>query len=321
MSEEPVYHEPVLLEEVIQYLAPAPGQIIVDATLGHGGHSLAILSQLGGQGLLVGIDRDPQMLAAARKRFDAARISSSSYRLLEADHVVLPTVLADVLAGVDPPQPDGLLLDLGPSTPQLLDPARGMSWLSDQSLDMRMKLGGPGPTAAELVNEWSEAALARLFWEHADERWARHIARRIVEARQSRPIRTGKELGELVARAIPRRAWPPRIHPATRVFLALRIEVNREYETLEKVLPAALELLKPNGRLVVISFHSGEDRRVKEFMKAATTPPAVPWPLPQEGAPEAPARLLTKKPVTASPAEQARNPRSRSAKLRAIQKI
>lgn len=320
MSQQ-VFHESVLLQEVLHYLAPAPGQIIVDGTLGHGGHSLAILSKLGGEGLLVGIDRDPKMLEVARKRIEATHIPSSSYRLVQADHAHLPTVLAQVLAEahVDPPAPDGLLLDLGPSTPQLLDPARGMSWQSDQALDMRMNPDGPGPPATEIVNTWNEEDLARLFWENADERWAKRIAQRIVEARGRQAIQTGRQLGEIVGAAIPRAAWPPKIHPATRIFLALRIEVNDEYRTLEAILPKAFEMLKPQGRLVVITFHSGEDRRVKDFMRAVTTPPEVPWPLPQAGV-EAPARQLTRKPVGPSPEEQAQNPRSRSAKLRAIQK-
>jgi 16S rRNA (cytosine1402-N4)-methyltransferase len=322
MEHEPVLHEPVLVKEVLEYLAPAPGKVIVDCNLGHGGHSLAILEKLGDKGLLVGIDRDIQMLEVARKRIEATRVDSSRsmVHLIQADHLHLPQVLAEVQADAPVTAPDGILFDLGPSTPQLLDPARGMSWLSDQALDMRMDAEGPGLTAAEIINTWKEEDLARLFFEHADERWSRRIARRIVEARERQEIRTGKELGEIVAHAIPRQAWPPKIHPATRVFLALRIEVNREYRTLEEVLPLAFELLKPGGRLVVITFHSGEDRRVKEFMRRMATPPEVPWPYPQ-GNQQAAAKLLTRKPVEASPEEQARNPRSRSAKLRAIEKV
>jgi 16S rRNA (cytosine1402-N4)-methyltransferase len=330
MSEQG-YHETVLTEEVLQYLDPQPGALIVDGTLGHGGHTLRILSELGGRGLVVGLDRDPQMLATARQRIEAAGFPSTSYRLVQANHAHLPVVLAQVLAEVaaqapagapyNAAAPAGILLDLGPSNPQLLDPARGMSWLSDQSLDMRMNPQGPEPTAAEIVNTWDEAALARLFWEHADERWSRRIAKEIVAARAHGEIRTGRHLGEIVAGAIPRRAWPPKTHPATRVFLALRIEVNQEFASLEQILPAAFDLLAPGGRLVVLTFHSGEDRRVKDFMRRVTTPPPVPWPLPQVGAEaQAPARLLTRKPVEASPAERERNPRSRSAKLRAIEK-
>ena len=320
MNEE-VLHVGVLDKEVLFYTDPAPGKIIVDCTLGHGGHSLKILEKLGCEGYLVGMDRDSRMLEAARKRIEAAHDSSTCahVRLIHADHLQLPRVLQEALADVPDAAPDGILFDLGPSTPQLLAPERGMSWLSDQALDMRMDVSGPGPTAEEMVNEWTEEDLARLFFENADERWSRRIAQRIVEARAREPIRTGRQLAEIVEHAIPRKAWPPKIHVATRVFLALRIEVNQEYRTLEAVLPMAFELLRPKGRLVVISFHSGEDRRVKEFMRKMTTPPAVPWPYPQ-GNQQAPARLLTKKPVTASPEELAANPRSRSAKLRAIEK-
>jgi len=315
------FHEPVLVKEVLHYLAIAPGKIIVDCNLGHGGHSLAILEQMGDRGTLVGIDKDRTMLEVARTRIAATHASSTSsqVRLLQADHLQLKTILADALADLPAAAPDGILFDLGPATPQLLNPARGMSWLSDQSLDMRMDTEGPGPTAAEIVNSWDEVDLARVIYENADERWSRRIARRIVEARERGPILTGRQLGEIVERAIPRKAWPPKIHPATRVFLALRIEVNQEFTILERVLPQAFELLAPGGRLVVITFHSGEDRRVKDFMRRVSTPPEVPWPFPQGDA-KAAAKLLTRKPVEAGPEEMARNPRSRSAKLRAVEK-
>ncbi|MCL5269548.1 MAG: 16S rRNA (cytosine(1402)-N(4))-methyltransferase RsmH [bacterium] len=313
-------HEPVLVKEVLDTLSPAPGKVIVDATLGHGGHSLAILSQLGGEGLLVGIDRDPQMLATARRRIEAAHVPESCYKLIVADHSQLPQVLAETFPNPRVSAPDGFLFDLGPSTPQLLDPRLGLSWQSDEALDMRINPRLAGPSAADIVAAWDEAELARLFRVHTDERWAGRIARRIVEARAREPIRTGRRLGEIVAGAIPRKAWPPRIHPATRVFLALRIEVNGEYRTLESALPVAFEWLRPAGRLVVISFHSGEDRRVKEFMRAAVTPAQAPWPLPQ-GEARATARPVTHRPLVAGEAEQARNPRSRSARLRAIEKI
>jgi 16S rRNA (cytosine1402-N4)-methyltransferase len=322
--QEPPIHEPVLVKEVLDTLDPRPGQLIVDLSLGHGGHALAILSRMGEEGLLVGIDRDPWMLATARKRFEAAVVDRSRYRLVEADFLQLPQVLADVpvpaAAPAEVPAPDAVLLDLGPSTPQLLDPAHGMSWESDVALDMRLSRDDPGPTAEQIVNAWSQEALARLFRDHADERWAGRVARAIVQTRGRQAIRTGRQLGRIVAEAIPRAAWPPKIHPATRVFLALRIEVGQEYRKLEAVLPLAFKLLKPGGRLAVISFHSGEDRRVKEFMRAATRPPSVPWPLPQGTAGPPPARLLMRKPLVAGPEELAANPRSRSAKLRAIQK-
>ncbi len=320
LDKAPAEHEPVLMKEVLEVLAPKPGAVIVDGTLGGGGHSLAILRQLGEEGLLVGADWDPQMLEAARKRIEAAHVPSR-YRLLLTDHAHLLPVLAEVLAeaGVQPAAPDGFLYDLGPSNPQILDPARGLSWESDEALDMRLAPQEAGPNAAEIVNEWDERDLARIIYEHSDERWARRIAKRIVEERKLGPIRTGRQLGDLVKRAIPRKAWPEKIHPATRVFLALRIEVNGELERLERILPQSFELLRPGGRLVVITFHSGEDRRVKDFMRAMATPPRPPWPLPETGEP-ARARLLTPKPIGPGPEEVVRNPRSRSAKLRAIEK-
>ncbi len=322
MPEPPALHEPVLLEEVLKVLDPRPGKVIVDGTLGHGGHSLALLRQMGEEGLLVAADWDPWMLETARKRIEAAHVASSRYKLIHADHAHLLTVLAEVLAEaeVEPPAPDGMLFDLGPSTPQLLDPARGLSWESGDALDMRLSPDAPGPDAAEIVNEWPAEELARIFREHADERWAGPIAKRIVREREKASIRSGRQLADVVAGAIPRTMWPPKINPATRVFLALRIEVNREYERLEEVLPRAFELLRPGGRLAVISFHSGEDRRVKDFMRRMSTAPRPPWPLPESGEP-ALGRLLTKGVVTPGAEELARNPRSRSARLRAIEKL
>lgn len=314
-----------MVKEVLETLDPRPGQLICDLNLGHGGHTLQILSRMGKEGLVVGVDVDPSMLATAERRLAAADVDRSRYRLVEADFLQLAEVLAQVPvpAAASPapvPAPDAILFDLGPSTPQLLDPARGMSWESESALDMRMQQAGSGPTAARIVNTWTEADLSRLFFEHADERWSRRIAQRIVEARLQNPIRTGRELGRIVEQAIPRGAWPPKTHPATRVFLALRVEVNQEYRKIEEGLPLAFGLLKPGGRMAVITFHSGEDRRVKEFMRGVSQPPPVPWPLPQ-GAGEPPAAtLLTRKPLTPGPEEIAANPRSRSAKLRAIQK-
>lgn len=322
MQPRPVDHDPVLLQEVLDTLNPQPGHVIVDGTLGFAGHSLAILRRMGKEGLLVAAEWDPLMLEVARQRIEAAHVDRSRYQLLLTDHARLLQILPEVLtqAAVHPPAPHGILLDLGPSTPQLLDPARGASWESDEPLDMRFSPGTEGPSAAEIVNEWPEDELTRIFRDHADERWARRVAVRIVRDRATRPIRTGRDLGRLVGEAIPRGAWPPKTHPATRIFLALRVEVNGEYRRLEESLPRALELLRPGGRLAVISFHSGEDRRVKEFMRAAATAPRPPWPLPESGEP-ARARLLTPRPIGPTPEETDRNPRSRSAKLRALEKL
>ncbi len=313
---EPSEHEPVLRKEVIEYLNPRPGMTIVDGTLGGGGHALDILKQLGGDGLVVGLDIDPHAIERARRRIEAARIDPAHFKPVVGNFADLNHLLQHVHA----PPPGGILLDLGPSSPQLLDPELGLSWESEQALDMRLSRRTDQLSAAEIVNTWSEKELARLFRRRAQERFSGAIARRIVRAR---PIRTGRQLGEVVAAAIPRRAWPPKIHPATRVFLALRMEVNRELENLEAALPQALEALAPGGRLVVLSFHSGEDRLVKTFFRAmARSGDEVPWPLPQGAAAGAARlRILTARPVRPGPEEVRRNPRSRSARLRAAEKI
>ncbi len=278
MSEQPSYHKSVLIEETVRLLDPQSGEVAVDATLGHGGHSLQICMLLGQEGLLVGLDRDPEMLETARRRISSSHAPCSRCLFVRADHADLVPVVVEALAQaeVEPPRPDLLLFDLGPSTPQLQDPARGMSWRSEVSLDMRMNPDQPGETAADIVNTWDERRLAAMFKDHSDERWAKRIAQFVVKERAKGAITTGVQLAQIVEAAIPRKAWPPNIHPATRVFLSLRIQVNREYETLEQILPAAFKLLKPNGRMAVITFHGGEDKRVKDFMRQVTTPPEKP---------------------------------------------
>lgn len=313
------YHEPVLRKEVIEHLSPKPGDVIVDCNLGHGGHTLDILKRLRGEGLLVGIDLHPPAVETARRRILANPTPPTPYKLIVGNHADL----SHILAYEKIPPPNGILLDLGPSTPQLLDSSLGMSWESAEALDMRLDPNAGNPSASEMVNEWSEEELAKLFHENAEEKWSRRIAKRIIEARQRSPIQTGRDLGRIVGEAIPRKAWPPKTHPATRVFLALRIAANREYENLEAVLPQAYEALAISGRLVVISFHSGEDGRVKKFMRTMSQSEVeVPWPLPQRGHESQPRlRVLTPRPVTASAEEIEANPRSRSAKLRAAEKL
>jgi 16S rRNA (cytosine1402-N4)-methyltransferase len=319
MNESQIVHESVLELEVLKILAPAPGEVFADLTLGHAGHAIRIMKEIGVDGHLFGWEKDPQMLTAARQRLEAVGGPLSSCTLIPSDHVDLSLICPTVIADLNFCGFDGCLLDLGPSTPQILDLERGMSWNSDLALNMKLDPGREGPSAETIVNEWPESDLAGIFYHHADERWSRRIAKKIVEVRSAEPIRTGRQLGEIVASAIPRRHWPPRIHPATRVFLGLRIEVNREYETLERVLPDAFEALSPGGRLAVISFHSGEDRRVKQFMKKITAPLRSPGPLPDPDTPPA-ALALTRKPIRPGPAEIERNPRSRSARLRAVMK-
>jgi len=313
------YHEPVLTKEVLKYLDPKPGRTYVDCNLGHAGHFMEIIKQLRGEGFAVGIEIDPAQVEVASRRIEALHNAPPNYKLIVGNH----SNLSLLLAPTQYPPIGGILLDLGPSTPQLLDPRLGMSWESSEALDMRLNRAEGTPTAADIVNEWLEEDLSRLFRENAQEKWSARIAKRIVERRTTAAIRTGRELGELVCGAIPRAAWPPKIHPATRVFLALRMEVNQELENLKRVLPQALELLAPGGRLVVISFHSGEDAIVKNFLRdRAKAKVTAPWPLPQRGNEIPPElKILTPQPVTATEEELARNPRSRSARLRAAEKM
>ncbi len=284
------WHEPVLLDEVLSLLSPGPGVLICDATCGTGGHAEAILAR-GAE--LVGLDKDPQALEIARGRL--ARFGAR-VRLLHADFRELRAALARL--GIKEVQ--GVLFDLGVSSLQLDSPARGFSFREEAPLDMRMDPSQP-LTAAELVNRLPEPELARILWEYGEERYARRIAREIVQARDKAPIHTTTELARLVARC-----YPPgrhRLHPATRTFQALRIAVNDELAALKEGLAQAVELLSPGGVVCVISFHSLEDRIVKHFFRARAKAGRL--------------ELLTKKPLRPSPEEVARNPRARSAKLRA----
>lgn len=280
-------HAPVLVAEVVAFLDPRPGKTFLDATVGTGGHAEALLSRGAG---VVGIDRDPEALALARERLapfgDRATLLRGNFRDLQS-----------LLAPLGLPPLDGALFDLGVSSLQLDSPGRGFSFSADGPLDMRMDPDGP-TTAADLVNGLPERDLARILFEYGEERYARRIARAIARAR---PILTTGELASLVARV-----YPPgrhRIHPATRTFQALRIAVNDELSALQKALPAALSLLRPGGVLCVISFHSLEDRIAKRFLRTEALAGRV--------------EVLTKKPVTPGEKELLRNPRARSAKLRA----
>ncbi len=302
-------HVPVLYEEVLEYLAPRPGGRYIDATVGGGGHAEGILGRSSPDGRLLGVDRDPAALEVARQRLarfgDRVVLVQGSFRHLRviAEERTFTSV-------------DGILFDLGYSSFQVEDPQRGFSFHAEGPLDMRF---GPDTTvtAAQLVNTLPEEELADLIFRYGEERHARRIARAIV---RHRPIRTARELGTLIERTVGRRGR--RIHPATRTFQALRIAVNDELGALEEALPQAVALLKPGGRLVVISFHSLEDRLVKHFLKREATdclcPPHVP--ICQCGH-RASLRILTKKPVTPSPEEVQRNPRARSAKLRAAERL
>lgn len=306
-----VEHIPVLFEESLELLQVRPGGIYVDGTVGLGGHSEGILARLEGQGFLIGLDVDPEALGRARERL-AARYSN--FELYPENFKNLP----EVLTRFGFQKANGCLLDLGLSSLQLGSPGRGFGIRDEGPLDMRMdprlKL-----TAAHLVNQWSEAQLADLFRRHGEEPASRRIAAAIVARRQTAPIGTTLELAELVEQ-VKGRSRNPRIHPATQIFQALRIEVNQELTRLAESLEEAIGHLAPGGRLVVISFHSLEDRIVKRVFRREAgfcvcfRPPEV-CTCPRV----ARVRLLTRKPMTPSSQEVQRNPRSRSARLRAVE--
>jgi 16S rRNA (cytosine1402-N4)-methyltransferase len=286
-------HVPVLLQEVLTWLDPRPGGLYVDATVGTGGHAEAILERILPGGRLVGLDRDPEALAVARRRLERF---GEAVQLVQANFADLHYVLRAL--GIARVQ--GVLMDLGVSGLQLAAPHRGFSFRLAGPLDMRMDPASP-VTAADLVNRLSEKELAELLRRYGEEPFAPRIAREIV---RRRPLSTTQELREAILRAVPRRAWPRRVDVATRTFQALRIAVNRELEALEQALPQAAEVLGPGGRLVVISFHSLEDRIVKHTLRRAKS-----------------LRVLTPKPIRPSPEEVRRNPHARSARLRAAERV
>jgi 16S rRNA (cytosine1402-N4)-methyltransferase len=285
-------HEPVLLAETIALMAPASGGIYVDATLGLGGHSRAILERSSPEGQVIGFEWDEAALALAR---DNLAEFGGRIRFVHRSYAELRQGLAEL--GVE--RVDGLLLDLGLSSLQLDAGGRGFSFRRDEPLDMRMDTRRE-LTAAELINTYGEDELADIFFQFGEERQSRRIAARIVAERGKARVETAERLADIVAEAFPKRFHPKKIHVATRVFQALRIAVNRELENLVETLTAALTVLKPGGRICVISFHSLEDRLVK-------------WRFREETAFE----VLTRKPIVPTPEECNRNPRARSAKLRA----
>lgn len=287
-------HVPVLLDELMRLLAPAAGEVFVDCTVGAGGHSAAILRQIGGKGVLVALDWDEAAMRLARERFAGAP-NVLLYRRNFADAAGIVQSLG--LAG----RAHGVLLDLGVSSMQLADARRGFSF-SGGLLDMRMDDRLP-ETAQELVNRLSARELEHLFRTYGEERAARRVAKAIVEARRRRRIRTADELAATVSKAKRR----GRLHPATLVFQALRIAVNHELENLEAALDTLPAVLAPGGRMAVLSFHSLEDRLVKRAFQRLTRH-------------ESGFTALTRKPIVANSSELAHNPRARSAKLRAIVK-
>lgn len=311
MGTEKPTHVSVLSKEAIEVLQPRPGQVAVDCTLGGGGHARLLLGAIQPGGRLLAIDRDPSAVERARTQlsgFDPPPI------LVAADFADLEPIAAEHAPG----GVQAVLFDLGLSSIQLDDPARGFSFRQDGPLDMRMDPHSP-LTAERIVNEMDVRRLADTIKELGEERWATRVAQFIV---QRRPLRTTRQLADAVSAAIPKAAWPREIHPATRTFQSIRMRVNDELGSLERGLKAANQILTPGGRMAAISFHSLEDRLVKTYFAAESKDCLCP---PQQPvctcAHRASLRILTRKPVSASPEEVRQNPRARSARLRAAEKL
>jgi len=284
-------HISVLKEEVLQLLDPQPGQVIVDATLGVGGHGLAILKKLGETGKLIGIDRDPEMLALAKRE-----LAGYPATFVHGNFENLPEILEELQCG----RVDAVIADLGFCSDQLAEPRRGLSFQQEGPLDMRLD-PTRGDSAADLVRRLQEKDLADIFWRFGEEHFSRRIARKIVEARKVAPLTTTTELADLVRSCVPRQHGVRHpIDPATRVFQALRIAVNDELGALEQLLKILPDCLKPSGKAAIISFHSLEDRLVKRAFRERET-----------------FEEITRKPRVAQEEEVRHNPRARSAKLRA----
>ena len=306
-------HASVLLDECIEALNVRPGGVYLDGTLGGAGHSLEIAKRLT-TGRLIGVDRDPAALEAAERRLadymDRVTLVHSNFRALGA-----------ILDGLGIEAVDGMLFDLGVSSPQLDDGSRGFSYMADAPLDMRMD-PGDSLTAREIVNTWPREELRRILFEFGEERYAPLIAAAIERRREQKPIETTLELVDVIRSAMPPQALREKQHPAKRSFQAIRIAVNDELSSVSDAMHAAIDRLRPGGRLAVVTFHSLEDRIVKNAMQEAargcTCPPEFPVCVcgkkPQ-------IKILTRKPVVSGERELAENPRARSAKLRAAEKL
>lgn len=307
-------HLPVLLDECIENLKPAPGMTMVDATLGGGGHAEEILKRILPGGLLVGVDKDPMALERCRERFAGFE---KNILLLHSDFKDLPRVLAEKGAG----EADGILADLGVSSFQLEEAERGFSYNQDARLDMRMDLTAD-LTAYDVVNGYAEEDIKRIIRDYGEEKWAARIAQFIARRRAQKSIETTAELAGIIKNAIPAAARRSGPHPAKRTFMAVRIEVNGELAGLAEAVEDFSKLLKSGGRLCVITFHSLEDRIVKLAMRKLQDPCECP--------PDSPVcvcgkkgtvRIVTRKPVVPSEKETEENPRARSAKLRVCEKL
>ena len=302
-------HHSVLLQEAVQALDLHPEGIYVDGTFGRGGHSQRILQEMASTGRVVALDRDPAAITAGRQALQDSRLILRQARFSQLEEVLLSLGIAGV---------DGILLDLGVSSPQLDQAERGFSFRQEGPLDMRMD-PGEGMTAAVWLNQVGEKELAEVIHTLGEERFARQVARAIVQARAQRPLETTRQLAQIVATAV--RTREAGQDPATRTFQAIRLHVNRELDELAAVLPQALRVLKRGGRLVVISFHSLEDRMVKRYFQAHARPPEIPRGMAvRESDRPAPQLRLVGRAQRASQAEVARNPRSRSAILRVAER-
>lgn len=293
------HHKPVMLNEVLQYLKPAEGMVVVDGTMGLGGHAAQILPYLGSSGRYIGIDQDQSSLETAKinlQHFETP-ITFIHENFRYVDRVLEELGVKNI---------DGMIFDLGLSSFQLDNPERGFSLRSDGPLDMRLDQNNP-VCAYDLINSLSEKELINVLQNYGEERWSKMIARRLVNERNKNPLETTKQLRQLIMRAMPSGRARQKIHPATRTFQALRIAVNRELEALEEVIPKIIPYLKTGGRLLIISFHSLEDRIVKNMFKDFLK--------------EEKLEILTKKPIVPTDQEIEENPRSRSAKLRVAEKI
>lgn len=307
-------HIPVLYHEIMEIMAPQPGEVFVDCTLGGGGHSKGFLERISPEGRLIGIDQDTNALAAA----------SANLATYEGQVTYIHSNYSDldrILTENAPDGVDGILFDIGVSSHQLDEKDRGFSYMQDAPLDMRMNREQE-LTAYTVVNTYSEDELNRILKEYGEEKWARRIAKFIVEFRADKPIETTGELVDIIRRAIPKGAREEGSHPAKRTFQAIRIEVNDELGVLSRTISSAVKHLKKGGRLGIISFHSLEDRIVKEqfryFASDCICPPEMPF---CQCDKVSEVKILTRKPVTATQEELAENSRAKSAKFRAVEKI
>ena len=314
MEAKPFVHKPVLLREVLAFLDPQPGQVLVDCTLGGGGHGRELLEKVLPGGILVGLDQDREAVKAAREVLKP--LGENNFIILNTNFVNLKEALRQI--GIE--KVDGILFDLGVSSYQLDEARRGFSYQLDAPLDMRMDPTSR-LTAYDLVNTASVDELARVIKDYGEERWAKRIAQFIAEERKREPVKTTGKLVDIIKRAIPSGARREGPHPAKRTFQALRIAVNRELEILESSLEQGIELLKAGGRLAVITFHSLEDRIVKNVFQKNAGACTCPKNLPVCVCKRRPlVKIVTAKPVLPREDELADNPRSRSAKLRVVEK-